>query len=40
MKDKLIEYSKSIGIDVIGFCSVDPFLELADEIRRRDELGW
>lgn len=40
MKNKLIEYSKEIGIDVIGFCGVEPFLELEAELKRRDELGW
>lgn len=40
MKSKLVEYSKEIGIDVIGFCSVEPFLELEAELKRRDELGW
>ena len=28
MKDKLIEYSKEVGIDVIGFSDVKPFLFL------------
>ena len=40
MKDKLIEYSKEVGIDVIGFSDVKPFLFLEAELKRREELGW
>lgn len=40
MKHRLIEYSKEIGIDVIGFSNVEPFLFLETELKRREELGW
>ena len=40
MKDRLIKYSKEIGIDVIGFSDVEPFLFLEAELKRREELEW
>ena len=40
LKEKLIEYSKEVGIDVIGFSDVKPFLFLETELKRREELGW
>ena len=40
LKEKLIAYSKEVGIDVIGFSDVQPFLFLEAELKRREELGW
>ena len=40
MKHRLIEYSKEIEIDVIGFSDVEPFLFLEAELKRREELEW
>ena len=35
LKEELIKYSKEVGIDAIGFSSVDSFLFLGEELRRR-----
>ena len=40
LKEKLIEYSKEIGVQAIGFTDVQPFLILEQELKRREELGW
>ena len=40
LKEKLIEYSKEIGIQAIGFSDVQPFLILEQELKRRESLGW
>ena len=40
LKNELIKYSQEIGIDVIGFSGVQPFMFLASELKRREELGW
>ncbi len=39
-KQELIEYSKSIGIDKIGFTSGLPFTELKNRLLRQKELGY
>src|SRR5690625_4957498 len=40
LKDEIITYSRSIGIDKIGFASADPFGELKDRLVRHRELGY
>ncbi|WP_059102929.1 tRNA epoxyqueuosine(34) reductase QueG [Shouchella shacheensis] len=40
LKEKLIAYSKEIGIDKIGFASSDPFLSLKDRLETQQELGY
>ncbi|MFC0561705.1 tRNA epoxyqueuosine(34) reductase QueG [Halalkalibacter alkalisediminis] len=40
LKDKLIAYSKTIGVDKIGFASADPFLQLKDRLLTQQELGF
>jgi epoxyqueuosine reductase len=40
LKQEIIEYSKTIGIDKIGFASADPFVELKERLRRQQELGY
>ncbi|MEW9670684.1 tRNA epoxyqueuosine(34) reductase QueG [Ammoniphilus sp. 3BR4] len=40
LKQQLIEYAHSVGIDKIGFASADPFLELKDRLYRHRELGF
>ncbi|HET7522197.1 MAG TPA: tRNA epoxyqueuosine(34) reductase QueG [Bacillales bacterium] len=40
LKEALIEYSRSIGIDKIGFTSADPFLTLKDRLKTQQELGY
>lgn len=39
-KVDIIEYSKKIGIDKIGFASADVFTELKERLRRQQELGY
>ncbi|MCM3712522.1 tRNA epoxyqueuosine(34) reductase QueG [Alkalihalobacillus oceani] len=39
-KDELIAYSKSIGVDKIGFTTADPFLKLKDRLQTQQELGY
>lgn len=39
LKEKIIEESKRIGIDKIGFTTADPFDELEDKLRKQQELG-
>ena len=40
LKEELVAYSKSIGIDKIGFASADPFMELRDRLLTQKELGY
>ena len=40
LKEEIIQYSKEIGIDQIGFASADPFTELKDRLIRQQELGY
>jgi epoxyqueuosine reductase len=40
LKDEIIQYSKAIGIDKIGFTSADPFTELKNRLVRQQELGY
>lgn len=40
LKQDLIEYSKKIGIDKIGFASPDPFTELKNRLVRQQELQF
>lgn len=40
LKQEIIEYSKTIGIDKIGFTTADPFVELKERLRRQQELGY
>lgn len=40
LKEDIILYSKSIGIDKIGFASADPFSELKNRLIRQQELGF
>ncbi len=37
LKEKVIAYSKSIGIDKIGFTSAEPFIELKERLRTQQE---
>ncbi|NHM31890.1 tRNA epoxyqueuosine(34) reductase QueG [Neobacillus terrae] len=40
LKDEVIAYSKTIGIDKIGFTSAAPFLELKNRLVRQQELNY
>ncbi|MBW8351693.1 tRNA epoxyqueuosine(34) reductase QueG [Bacillus sp. IITD106] len=40
LKKDIISYSKSIGIDKIGFASSDPFIEMKNLLIRQQELGF
>lgn len=40
LKQDIINYSKKIGIDKIGFASADVFTELKERLRRQQELGY
>ncbi|MBA2874656.1 tRNA epoxyqueuosine(34) reductase QueG [Thermaerobacillus caldiproteolyticus] len=40
LKEEIIEYSKTIGIDKIGFASADPFVELKERLRQQQQLGY
>ncbi|MBM7647680.1 epoxyqueuosine reductase [Bacillus ectoiniformans] len=40
LKEEIIEYSRSIGIDKIGFASADPFTELKNRLIRQQELHY
>ncbi|WP_332634188.1 tRNA epoxyqueuosine(34) reductase QueG [Halalkalibacter flavus] len=40
LKDELIAYSKTIGVDKIGFASADPFLQLKDRLLIQQQLGY
>lgn len=40
LKEEVIAYSKTIGIDKIGFTTADPFTELKNRLIRQQELGY
>jgi epoxyqueuosine reductase len=40
LKNEIIEYAKSIGIDKIGFASADPFTEMKNRLRMQQELNY
>lgn len=40
LKKELLEYSKTIGIDKIGFTTADPFTELKERLRVQQELNY
>ncbi|TCN28148.1 tRNA epoxyqueuosine(34) reductase QueG [Mesobacillus foraminis] len=40
LQQDIIEYSKTIGIDKIGFASPSPFMELKNRLLRQQELGY
>jgi epoxyqueuosine reductase len=40
LKQEIIEYSKTIGIDKIGFASASVFEELKERLRQQQELGY
>ncbi|MHC0038572.1 tRNA epoxyqueuosine(34) reductase QueG [Pseudoneobacillus sp. C159] len=40
LKEEIIQYSKEIGIDKIGFASAEPFTELKARLLRQQELGY
>ncbi|MCJ0932337.1 tRNA epoxyqueuosine(34) reductase QueG [Virgibacillus halodenitrificans] len=40
LKQEVIEYSKEIGIDKIGFASADVFSELKERLKRQQTLGY
>lgn len=40
LKQEIIEYSKSIGIDKIGFTTADPFVELKNRLIRQQDLQY
>ncbi|MDY0406340.1 tRNA epoxyqueuosine(34) reductase QueG [Virgibacillus sp. 179-BFC.A HS] len=40
LKEAIIDYSKSIGIDKIGFATADVFTELKERLRRQQALGY
>ncbi|MEW9051264.1 MAG: tRNA epoxyqueuosine(34) reductase QueG [Neobacillus sp.] len=40
LKEELIAFSKSIGIDKIGFTTADPFMELKYRLNKQQELGY
>ncbi|MFZ4451814.1 tRNA epoxyqueuosine(34) reductase QueG [Salibacterium aidingense] len=40
LKEKIIAYSKEIGIDKIGFASTDPFLTLKDRLIQQQRLHY
>lgn len=40
LKEEVIAYSKTIGIDKIGFTTADPFTELKNRLIRQQEFGF
>lgn len=40
LKEDIIQYSKEIGIDKIGFTTADPFVEMKNRLIRQQELGY
>lgn len=40
LKQEIIEYSRTIGIDKIGFTTADPFIELKERLRVQQELNY
>src|SRR5690625_4101095 len=40
LKQEVIEESKRLGIDKIGFTSADPFVELKERLREQESLNY
>ncbi|GAA0439801.1 tRNA epoxyqueuosine(34) reductase QueG [Lentibacillus halophilus] len=40
LRQEIIDYSKEIGVDKIGFASADVFASLKDRLKRQQELGY
>lgn len=40
LRQEIIDYSKEIGIDKIGFASADVFDSLKDRLKRQQKLGY
>ncbi|KMM36380.1 tRNA epoxyqueuosine(34) reductase QueG [Guptibacillus hwajinpoensis] len=40
LKSDIVAYSKTIGIDKIGFAAADPFKSLKERLRRQQDLGY
>ncbi|MBE2921489.1 tRNA epoxyqueuosine(34) reductase QueG [Anoxybacillus flavithermus] len=40
LKEEIIQYSRTIGIDKIGFAHADPFFELKERLRQQQQLGY
>lgn len=40
LKSAIIAYSKTIGIDKIGFAAADPFKSLKERLKRQQDLGY
>ncbi|MGG3739510.1 tRNA epoxyqueuosine(34) reductase QueG [Aeribacillus pallidus] len=40
LKEEIIAYSRTIGIDKIGFAAPDPFTEMKNRLIRQQELGY
>ena len=40
LKEEILAYSKTIGIDKIGFAAADPFKTLKQRLQRQQELGY
>lgn len=40
LKQEVITYAQSIGVDKIGFTTASPFMELKNHLRRQQELGY
>lgn len=40
LKNEIIEYSQTIGIDKIGFTTADPFIELKNRLFKQQQLGF
>lgn len=40
LKQRMIQYSKEIGIDKIGFASADPFVTLKERLKRSSDAGY
>ena len=40
MKEEIIDISKNIGIDIIGFCNIKNLIVPYDKYKLQDELGY
>lgn len=40
LKQEIVEYSRTIGIDKIGFTTADPFTELKERLKTQQELNY
>lgn len=40
LKQEIIDYSRSIGIDKMGFAAADPFVSLKERLKTQQELGY